>query len=86
MDIPYIEKTEEGFPLKVPCWEEGNHGLLASDDEEIKATLWCSNGHCGAITTHTIADDGTVNPSCVCDRDGCKFHETVRLIGWTPKK
>lgn len=33
---------------------------------------------------HTIADDGTVNPSVVCPHTPCTFHEYVRLDGWTP--
>jgi len=36
------------------------------------------------IPQHTIADDGTVAPSVVCgyQREGCSFHEYVRLIDW----
>jgi hypothetical protein len=31
---------------------------------------------------HTIAADGTVQPSMVCPHHGCTFHEFIRLDGW----
>jgi hypothetical protein len=49
----------------------------------------CSNGHEGGLfgwnyKNHTIADDGTVNPSVVCTTLGCTFHEFVRLLEYSP--
>ena len=46
------------------------------------ASMRCTNGHDGILTDHTIAEDGKVDPSVVCDAKGCGFHEQVRLIGW----
>jgi hypothetical protein len=47
----------------------------------------CPNGHGASITKsiHAIAQDGTVNPSVICPRQGCTFHEFVRLISWKPE-
>ena len=36
----------------------------------------------GHDSNHTIAMDGAVSPSVVCDGAGCDFHEYVRLDGW----
>lgn len=65
-------------------------GTAAPSWEALDATsaiVICPNGHNCAIgvpgiTRHTIASDGTVNPSVVCPEDGCGFHEFVRLEGW----
>ena len=54
------------------------------------ASIVCSNGHYGIITDHTIAEDGTVSPSIICQgyREGriiveeCNFHEFIKLEGW----
>lgn len=50
---------------------------------------WCvlfcdTEGHIGSLTDHDIADDGTVSPSVWCGEEGCSFHESVRLLDWTP--
>ncbi len=42
----------------------------------------CANGHIGSLDDHTIADDGTVSPSVVCQRQGCNFHEFIKLEDW----
>jgi hypothetical protein len=34
------------------------------------------------ISKHTIAPDGTVSPSVVCDYKGCTFHEFIKLEGY----
>lgn len=33
---------------------------------------------------HVIVDDGTVMPSVECPRDGCGFHQFVKLEEWAP--
>ncbi len=46
--------------------------------------VWVSCGGCGAKATledHSIAPDGTVNPSLVCP-EGCGWHVFGRLVGW----
>lgn len=42
----------------------------------------CINGHVGSLVTHTIADDGRVWPSVVCQHKDCNFHEFIRLMDW----
>lgn len=44
----------------------------------------CANGHDGTLgkNHHKIMPDGTVNPNVVCNRQGCRFHEWVKLEGW----
>lgn len=47
----------------------------------------CGRGHIGVLKVpglHAVASDGTVSPSCVCPREGCDWHEAVRLVGWVP--
>lgn len=44
----------------------------------------CPRGHVGRLDNHTVAGDGTVDPSVQCPEDGCDFHDHVRLEGWTP--
>lgn len=48
----------------------------------IQVITRCSNGHIGALDDHEIAVDGTVSPSVVCQREGCTFHEFIRLEDW----
>lgn len=43
--------------------------------------LRCPNGHLGVLD-HEIAEDGTVHPSVVCAREGCDFHDFIRLLHW----
>ena len=52
----------------------------------ISGAVWVSCPTCGQVGTldHEVAADGTVSPSLVCPRDGCAFHEYVRLAGWEP--
>jgi hypothetical protein len=40
-------------------------------------------GGLGYDSNHTITDDGTVNPSVVCDGPDCTFHEYIRLEEWS---
>lgn len=42
----------------------------------------CANGHIGSLDDHTIASDGTVSPSVVCQHEGCTYHEFIQLVGW----
>jgi hypothetical protein len=41
-------------------------------------------GHIGSLTDHQISEDGIVSPSVVCPKDGCSYHEHIRLEGWVP--
>lgn len=48
-------------------------------------TIVMSCPECGAIgvlTDHKADSDGKVTPSVVCSRDGCGFHDYVKLEGW----
>lgn len=52
------------------------------DGKNISASMFCSYGHYGVLTDHTINKYGVVNPSVVCTKDGCTFHEWVKLADW----
>lgn len=52
------------------------------DGETPSASIYCSKGHYGIITNHTIEKDGAVYPSVVCPEKGCDFHEFIILEGW----
>ena len=41
-------------------------------------------GYGASLSDHTIAPDGTVSPSVVCPKEGCTFHESIRLEAWRP--
>ncbi len=62
-----------------PNW----HGGQLADGRRT-ALVKCSHGHIASLSEHTIAVDGTVSPSLVCPREGCDFHEVVKLEGWSP--
>jgi hypothetical protein len=56
------------------------------------AYVKCPNGHLAGIESHTIDDDGCVDPSVVCDGDGvtagpkCGWHEFITLEGWSDQR
>jgi hypothetical protein len=56
-----------------------------SDGQKIVVTR-CPNGHIGSLDDHTIAADGTVAPSVVCQVDGCDFHEFIHLENYAPPR
>jgi hypothetical protein len=43
----------------------------------------CPSGHVLTLREHSIEEDGTVVPSVVCPNTGCRFHNYVRLVGWS---
>ena len=50
----------------------------------LSAMLNCPRcGRAASLADHEISTDGTVTPSVVCPFDPCKFHDSVRLNGWT---
>ncbi len=55
------------------CWMRQKNG-----------EIWvsCANGHWNWLSDHDIARDGTVTPSADCPRDGCDFHDSLKLGGW----
>lgn len=42
----------------------------------------CGDGMLGDFAPHGIQEDGRVYNSVVCQRDGCDFHNYVKLDGW----
>jgi len=42
-----------------------------------------ARGGLGHGTNHTIADDGSVSPSVVCDDAACGYHDFIKLDGWS---
>lgn len=57
--------------------------LPLKDKARLSASFICPNGHDGTLLDHTIAPDGAVSPSVVCPQEGCTFHDSVRLEGWS---
>ena len=52
---------------------------------ELRRTALVCCPQCGevfSLSQHTIAEDGTVSPSVVHSRDGCTFHDFVKLLDW----
>ncbi len=52
---------------------------------KLQPDVVCANGHEASITEHTIASDGTINPSLDCPADGCDFHDHGKLDGWVSR-
>lgn len=51
--------------------------------KRFKAEIICSYGHAVTLRNHRVDRDGFVSPSVVCREPLCRFHEFVRLEGWT---
>lgn len=71
--------AEQNNELTPGTWKRGKIGprrlaLFACP----KCGLICS------LSDHTIESTGRVNPSVVCPREGCSFHEWVALANWSP--
>jgi len=69
-----------GDDQRGPCW-------LPVSTPGVLAVLVCPNGHHACICSerHTINATGEVSPSCICPRDGCNFHDFVKLENWAGK-
>lgn len=70
---------QKGDPLtKNGVWQK------AVADWIITARVSCPD--CGVSATledtHTIDISGNVSPSVRCPETGCRFHETLKLVGW----
>ena len=51
---------------------------------KISATVSCPDcGRSCSLSSHEIAQDGTVTPSLVCPLDDCDFHKFAKLEDWT---
>lgn len=50
----------------------------------VEVRVRCPNCGRWSYLDHEIEQDGNVNPSVECPRDGCGFHESVALEGWRP--
>lgn len=74
IEVQKCAKNAEGFPVKVPCWDRDDSGYS-------QAIFYCPNGHAGCLKNHTVAADGAVSPSVVCERD-CNFHDYIKLLDW----
>jgi len=78
IDVPKAKKDD--MSDKGPCWELQEYAILGYPRSN-QVLLKCPNGHIGVLD-HEIAEDGTVTPSVMCDREGCDFHEMIRLLDW----
>ena len=76
--VSRAELDDQKLPKTYPCWSP-------SELPGIKAILWCPKGHSAILTNHTVDIDGTVHPACICPKNGCGFHDNVRLEDWDPR-
>lgn len=87
-DFREINEWMEAKRLMVKTFSQNNHydpGTWKGLQRPVgrSASFTCPVcGQTGALTDHEIAEDGTVSPSVVCPRDGCTFHEYIKLEGW----
>lgn len=72
MKMPPIPKQKPGDE-SAPYWN------ISSGDVIFK----CTNGPIGSLGGHQIKASGDVEPSVVCPREGCDFHEFIKLDDWT---
>jgi len=77
--IAQSKNAEEFWSVKNPGqWR----GLKA--DGVRTAGLSCPDcGQVASLSHHKIDQDGIVTPSVVCPTEGCKFHEWIKLDGWS---
>lgn len=74
-----LVKRGEGTALSpkgVPCWFPVK---LPGGGQT--ARLYCSKGHSGLLSDHTIAHDGAVMPSVQCTE--CDYHHHIKLEQWS---
>lgn len=80
MSVVTIKRDHDGTQPPNSWW------INTLSDGRIQVLTRCANGHIGSLDDHTIADDGTVSPSVVCQKPGCNFHEFIRLDEWPRTK
>ena len=52
-------------------------------DQFRTVSIICENGHESTVGgNHSIAEDGTAEPSFVCMHSGCSWHVFVKLLGY----
>lgn len=63
--------------------EKGCYATAVTDDGRRIAIFSCPEcGNIASLSEHSIAEDGTVSPSVVHSRDGCNFHDWIKLLDW----
>jgi len=72
----------------VPKADLSKSGKLGWSRDGACVLMRCPNGHISSLVAgsehaHIILPDGVVSPSVVCPREGCGFHESVRLLNWS---
>lgn len=82
---------ESGGPLtwRPVVWndKEAAREWMSVNYLDTRALITCGFGHELRLTPniHTVAADGTVQPSWVCTYPGCSFHVFIKLEGWNEK-
>lgn len=71
-------------PSDLPSDEYAARRVYGDRGRTLLCFVTCPAGHTCALTSppHTIASDGTAQPSLVCPVAGCGFHEFVTFDGW----
>jgi hypothetical protein len=72
----FLHHGLDGAPAK------GEWKGIRSDGKHTALIACPDCGIRGALTTHTIGDDGAVSPSVVCGEGACAFHEYITLADW----
>lgn len=69
--------------VKDPTLQPGTWNLWTTGKKRVLfACPLCGNV---GLLDHEIAADGKVTPSVQCMKDGCSFHDMIRLLGWVPQ-
>lgn len=60
------------------------HGVAQGHWHRFGPHIWirCPLCNFSGALDHDVANDGTVIPSVECPREGCTFHDTVKLLDW----
>lgn len=56
--------------------------IFRYESGRVQVVTRCKNGHIGSLDDHQVSEDGGVQPSVVCQKAGCDYHEFIRLEGW----
>lgn len=70
--------------LKDPTLQSGSWNLWTTGKR--KVLFACPKCSHVALLNQKIADDGRVIQKVKCAKQGCKFHDHLRLLGWIAQK
>lgn len=71
-----FEKNENWLDNPGTWWHPGGHR------KPVISCPKCGLTSLGDVAPHTIEENGDVNASVICGREGCDFHEFIHLLDW----